>query len=437
MTVDTKRLYDKTYVEQYSQDKQEPEWMTALRLRALEQADALELPKPDKTNITRWNFTQFKHTAEAKPEPITSLNDLPEALQDFIDQEDVTENLLIQRNQSVAYASISQELKDKGVIFTDIFTALRDHEELVKRYYMKDAVSIDEHRLTALHAALMNGGIFVYVPRNVQIETPLQTIFWQEDPEAALFNHVLVVADESSSLTYVENYVSNNDEQQTVANVVTEVIAQNNAKISFGAVDHFAAGTTTYMNRRGVAYRDATIDWALGQMNDGHTVFENVTHLVGDNSATHPKTVTVGSGNQVVNFTTKTVHSGLDTDAHILQHGVMKDKATSIFNAIGKIYNGASRSNAEQESRVLMLSEKARGDANPILLIDENDVTAGHAASVGRVDPMQLYYLMSRGVSKEEAESLIIFGFLAPVVNLLPIESVKKQLTQVIERKLS
>ena len=114
----------------------------------------------------------------------------------------------------------------------------------------------------------------------------------------------------------------------------------------------------------------------------------------------------------------------------------MKDSATSIFNGIGKIEHGATKSNAVQESRVLMLSEKARGDANPILLIDEDDVTAGHAASVGRVDPLQLYYLMSRGIPKQEAERLVIHGFLAPVVNQLPIEGVKKQLTEVIERKV-
>ncbi len=114
----------------------------------------------------------------------------------------------------------------------------------------------------------------------------------------------------------------------------------------------------------------------------------------------------------------------------------MKDQASSIFNGIGKIEHGASKSNAEQESRVLMLSEKARGDANPILLIDEDDVTAGHAASVGRVDPIQLYYFMSRGISKEEAERLVIHGFLDPVVKELPIEGVKKQLVDVIERKV-
>ncbi|WP_163971574.1 Fe-S cluster assembly protein SufD [Oceanobacillus halotolerans] len=434
MTVETKLPYDKDYINQFSGDHQEPEWMKELRLQALEQVDKLELPKPDKTKIGKWNFSRFKHTAQG--EKISSLTELPPEINDFLDKDNLPENIIIQRNHSVAYAAISQELKDKGVIFTDIFTAIKEHSDLVQRYYMKDAVSIDEHRLTALHAALMNGGVFVYVPKNVEIEDPLQVIFWQEDPEVALFNHVLVVADENSSVTYVENYISHNNEEETVANVVTEVIAQNNARISFGAVDNFASGTTAYNNRRGVAYRDATIDWALGQMNDGNTVSENVTHLIGDNSISNAKTVSVGRGNQSQNFTANIVHFGKNSEGYILQHGVMKDKATSIFNGVGKIEHGASKSNAEQESRVLMLSEKARGDANPILLIDEDDVTAGHAASVGRVDPLQLYYLMSRGITQKEAERLVIHGFLAPVVNQLPIESVKEQLTQVIERKV-
>ncbi|MEW9675966.1 Fe-S cluster assembly protein SufD [Lentibacillus sp. L22] len=434
MTVETRLPYDQAYINQFSQERNEPEWMREIRLHALEQADVLEMPKPDKTKIGKWNFSQFKHTAQG--ERISSLGELPAEIQEFLDRENKPENLIIQRNHTIAYASLTDELKEKGVIFTDIFTALTEHEDLVKRYYMKDAVSIDEHRLTALHAALMNGGVFVYVPKNVQLDTPLQSIFWQEDPEAAIFNHVLVVADENSSLTYVENYISSNHEEQTVANIVTEVIAQNNAKIAFGAVDNFAEGTTTYSNRRGVTYRDATIDWALGQMNDGNTVAENITHLVGDNSNSNAKMVSVGRGKQTQNFQSQIVHFGKNTEGYILQHGVMKDKSTAIFNGIGKIEHGASKSNAEQESRVLMLSERARGDANPILLIDEDDVMAGHAASVGRVDPVQMYYLMSRGITKTEAERLIIHGFLEPVVGQLPIESVKKQLSEVIERKV-
>lgn len=435
MTVVTKLPYDKDYISQYSSGKNEPEWMKSLRLKAFDQAESLEMPKPDKTNISKWNFSKFKHSAEGQA--INSLSDLPEELQAFFDEDNKPENLLIQRNETVAYATLSKDLADKGVILTDIFTAMRDHSDLVEKYYMKDAVQVDEHRLTALHAALLNGGVFVYVPKNVQVETPIQTIFWQEDPELALFNHVLVVADTGSELTYVENYISNNDSEETIANIVTEVIALDNAKILFGGVDHFAAGTTTYVNRRAAAYRDATVDWALGLMNDGNTVSENITHLIGDGSSTEMKAVTVGRGKQTSNITSKTVHFGKDSVGHILQHGVMTEAASSIFNGIGKIENGATRSDAVQESRVLMLSADARGDANPILLIDEDDVTAGHAASVGRVDELNLYYLMSRGLTRAESERLIIHGFLEPVVGVLPIESVKKQLTNVIERKIT
>ena len=163
---------------------------------------------------------------------------------------------------------------------------------------------------------------------------------------------------------------------------------------------------------------------------------ENTTNLVGEGSNSDAKTVVVGRGKQTQNFTTSIVHIWKNTEGFILKHGVMKDSASSFLTGLEKLKKVHPRANAVQESRVLMLSEKARGDANPILLIDEDDVMAGHAASVGRVDPMQLYYLMSRGITQAEAERLIIHGFLAPVVEKLPIEAVKRQLTEIIERKV-
>jgi len=393
------------------------------------------MPRPDKTKIDKWNFTQFdNHTV--KSEVFTSLAELPEEVKALIGDEAAAKNLYIQRNQTPAYISLSEELKAQGVIFTDIFTALREHSDLVQKYFLTEAVKTDEHRLIALHAALINGGAFLYIPKNVEIKEPIHSIYLHDHAEANLFNHVIVVADDNSSVTYVENYLSTLESANGVFNIVTEVVAKAGAKVQYGAVDTLAKGVTTYVNRRGSAGRDARIEWALGLMNEGNTISENTTNLVGDGAYGDTKTVVVGRGEQTQNFTTKVVHFGKNTEGYILKHGVMKDSASSIFNGIGHILHGASKSNAEQESRVLMLSEKARGDANPILLIDEDDVTAGHAASVGRVDPVQLYYLMSRGIPKKEAERLVIHGFLAPVVNQLPIEGVKKQLTAVIERKV-
>jgi Fe-S cluster assembly protein SufD len=435
MAVETKLPYDKQYVSQFSEKNGEPDWLKNLRLDALEQAESLPMPKPEKTNIKSWNFSDFKH--DVKGEEVKSVDQLPEEIKVFFDQDNQAENVILQRNHNVSYRSVSKELEQKGVIFTDIATAVKEHSDLVQKYFMRDAIKVDQNRLTALHAALLNGGVFIYVPKNVIIDDPLQVVFWQEDDEAALFNHVLLVADQGSEVTYVENYISHNNEKQAVANIVSEVIALDQARVSYGAVDNFAKGTTTYVARRGVAYRDAKIEWALGQMNDGNTVSENITNLMGDNSYAEAKAVTVGRGDQKQNFVANITHFGKHSEGFILTHGVMKDNASSIFNGIGKIEHGATKSNAEQESRVLMLSEGARGDANPILLIDEDDVTAGHAASVGRVDPIQLFYLMSRGISKAEAERLVIHGFLAPVVKQIPIEAVRKQLISVIERKVN
>ncbi|WP_210365229.1 Fe-S cluster assembly protein SufD [Bacillus sp. REN3] len=434
MTTETKLPFDQEYISSFSKEMNEPEWLTQLRVQSLGKAEGLAMPRPDKTKIDKWNFTQFEKLL-VKSDEFSSLNELPEDIKALVEQEALDNSLYVQRNNKPAYLQLSKEVQEQGVVFTDIFTAAREYSDLLKKHFMS-AVKPDENRLTALHAAFMNGGAFLYVPKNVHVKKPIQAIFLHDDAEANLFNHVLVVAEDNSSVTYVENYFSATESKSGLANIVTEVIAGSNAKVQYGAVDTLAAGMTTYVNRRGTADRDARIEWALGMMNDGNTISENVTNLVGDGSYGDTKSVVVGRGEQVQNFTTMVVHYGKNSEGYILKHGVVKDSATSIFNGIGKIEHGASKSNAEQESRVLMLSEKARGDANPILLIDEDDVTAGHAASVGRVDPLQLYYLMSRGIPKTEAERLIIHGFLAPVVNELPIEGVKKQLVEVIERKV-
>ncbi|MCF6138565.1 Fe-S cluster assembly protein SufD [Pseudalkalibacillus berkeleyi] len=434
-TNETKIAFDQSYVSDFSNQRNEPKWLTDLRLRGLELAESLPMPKPEKTKIDKWNFTQFQHIVKASE--VNSADDLPEYILNLIGKEDRTENFIIQRNSTPAFRQVSQELQDKGVIFTDIATAVQEHSELVEKYFMNQAVSVDEHRLTALHAALLNGGVFVYVPKNVEIEVPLQSVFVQEDAEAALFNHVLVVAEDNSSVTYVENYLSHSDDQQSVANIVAEVYAGPNARVQFGAVDNFAKGVTTYVNRRGHVERDGKIEWSLGQMNDGNTISDNTTNLVGDGSYADTKTVSIGRGDQKQNFVIRVNQWGKQSDAQLLAHAVMKDNSSAIFNGIAKIEHGATKANSEQTERVLMLSEKARGDANPILLIDEDDVTAGHAASVGRMDPLQMFYLMSRGISKHEAERLVIHGFLAPVVNELPIEGVRKMLTEVIEGKVN
>lgn len=415
-------------------ERGESDLLISKKKEALEKFNNLDMPKPDKTKITKWDF--FTVSKPVVDSPVyDGLDELPEAVKNLLDIEN-TKNIYVQHNNTPAYLQVSDELKEQGVIIENIIEASHNHPELVEKYFMTDGVKIDDHKLTAYHAAMLNGGLFVYVPKNVQVPDPVQMVVLHDDVDASLFNHVLIVAEEGSELTYVESYLSTVDQSKEQINIISEVIANDNAKVDYGTVDFLAEGMTGYINRRGVVYRDATVDWALGLMNDSNVINDNTTYLIGDNSKSDLKIVVVGRGSQTLNFTSEIVQYGKDSAGHILKHGVMKDSASSIFNGIGHIKHGGTRSDAQQESRVLMLSEKARGDANPILLIDEDDVTAGHAASVGRVDPIQLFYLMSRGISQREAERLVIHGFLDPVVRKLPIESVRNQLKEVIELKV-
>ncbi|EHJ08669.1 Fe-S cluster assembly protein SufD [Staphylococcus simiae] len=434
MTTDILNISEEQLVD-YSKAHKEPSWMTELRKKALKLTETLEMPKPDKTKLRKWDFDSFKQH-EVTGKAYESLSELPESVKEIIDIEN-SKNLVIQHNNSLAYTQVSEQASSNGVIVEGLEEALINHSDLVQKYYMTEAVTVDEHRLTALHTALVNGGLFVYVPKNVVVEDPIQYVVLHDDEDASIYNHVIIVTEESAEVTYVENYLSNASGEGNQINIVSEVIAGANSNVTYGSVDYLDKGFTGHIIRRGMTERDASINWALGLMNEGSQIIDNTTNLIGDRSTSSLKSVVVGTGDQKINLTSKIVQYGKETDGYILKHGVMKEHASSVFNGIGYIKHGGTKSEANQESRVLMLSEHARGDANPILLIDEDDVQAGHAASVGRVDPQQLYYLMSRGISQQEAERLVIHGFLDPVVRELPIEDVKRQLRQVIERKIT
>ena len=434
MTTKTLNISEEQLVD-YSKAHNEPSWMTELRQKALKLTETLEMPKPDKTKLRKWDFDSFKQH-EVKGQSFSNLSELPEAIKKIIDVEN-TKNLVVQHNNALAYTQVSDQAQKNGVIIEGLSEALINHGELVQKYLMTDAVSVDEHRLTALHTALINGGVFVYVPKNVVVEDPIQYVVLHDDDNASFFNHVIIVTEESAEVTYVENYLSTASGEGNQLNIVSEVIAGANSNITYGSVDYLDKGFTGHIIRRGTTAADASINWALGLMNEGSQIIDNTTNLIGDRSTSELKSVVVGTGDQKINLTSKIVQYGKETNGYILKHGVMRENASSVFNGIGYIKHGGTKSNANQESRVLMLSENARGDANPILLIDEDDVEAGHAASVGRVDPEQLYYLMSRGISQKEAERLVIHGFLDPVVRELPIDDVKRQLREVIGRKVS
>ncbi|MGB7460758.1 MAG: Fe-S cluster assembly protein SufD [Carnobacterium jeotgali] len=415
-------------VQQFSVMQEEPLWMLELRKTALAKIDGLELPVFERVKYQRWplfevpDLFNYEEGILLAEDFLTGANDAPRVIQ--VGNQTVMEQL-------------PMEYIEQGVIFTDIFTALQEHPDVVEQVYMTLAVAHDEDKLTAFHTAFMTSGLFLYVPKNVVIEEPLEALYVQNSQvQNSWIKHVLIFADTNSEFTYVEKYETIGTEKNT-ANIIVEVIANPGAKVKYSAVDQLGENTTTYINRRGHILKDATIEWAMGVMNTGNVVADFDTDLIGEGAHSAVKIVAISMGKQIQGIDTRVTNYGRNTIGHILQHGVILDKSTLTFNGIGHIIKGAKGADAQQESRVLMLSEHARGDANPILLIDENDVTAGHAASVGRVDPEELYYLMSRGIPKQEAERLVIRGFLGFVIAAIPLKVMRDGLVDTIERKLS
>lgn len=410
----------------------EPTWLADDRQKALELAGKLELPVFEKTKIDRWNlhdYGQYKNS-----EPVASLGEVPAAIAELV-KEQQEGGLIIQRNSGAVYVKLNEELAAQGVIFTDLQTAVKEHGDLVKAH-LNTVVKAEENSLSALHAALWNGGVFAYVPKNVELNVPLQAVFLTDDETATFAPHVLLIAENHSSVTYVDNYVSADLSAPVIHNGAVEVIANAGAKVRYATVHQLGEQVTDISIRRASLGNDAVIEWIVGEMNNGNTASNTMSVLKGNGSNSDAKVIAVGSGSQKLNYTTQAQHFGKNSASQMITRAVMREEASSIINGITKIEKGATKADGQQTERVLMLSPKARGDANPILLIDEDDVTAGHAASVGQVNREQVYYLMSRGISRAEAERLIIYGFLAPVVSEIPLEGLQQQLQSLVERKL-
>ena len=412
----------KELIHEFSQLHAEPEWLANLRQQAFDKIDQLDLPVIERVKFHRWNLGDGR-ISDSKP-----LTNVP----DFMALGD---NLkFIQMGTQTVLEQLPADLAEQGVVFTDFHSALEEIPELVEKHFMS-AVKYDEDKLAAYHTAYFNSGAVLYVPDNVEIDQPIEGIFYQDSESDVPFNkHILIIAGKHSKVNYLERLETYGEGAVPVtANITVEVIAQAGTQIKFSAIDRLGENVTAYISRRGKLDNDAMIDWAIGVMNEGNVVADFDSDLYGNGSHADMKVVALSSGKQVQGIDTRVTNYGCNSIGNILQHGVILEKGTLTFNGIGHIIKGAKGADAQQESRVLMLSDQARSDANPILLIDENDVTAGHAASIGQVDPEDMYYLMSRGLDKATAERLVVRGFLGSVIVEIPVKEVRDEMIENID----
>lgn len=412
-------------IKNFSLSKAEPTWLSNLRLAAFDKLDSLALPVIERVRFHRWNLgdgTLLESELVGNVPDFTALDNHPK---------------LVQVGTQTVFEQLPHDLIEQGVVFTDFYSALEEIPDVIEQHF-SSAIKFDENKLSAYNNAYFNSAAVLYVPDNVEVEVPIEGIFYQDGKSNVPFNkRVLIIAGKNAKFNYLERFETiNGAEMEISANIAVEVIASAGSQIKFSAIDRLGGNVTAYISRRGRLEDNATIDWALGVMNEGNIIADFDSDLIGDGSHANLKAVALSSGRQVQGIDTRVTNYGRNSVGHILQHGVILERATLTFNGIGHIIRGAKGADAQQESRVLMLSDKARSDANPILLIDENDVTAGHAASIGQVDPEDMYYLMSRGLDKTTAERLVIRGFLGSVITEIPVKAVRDEMIDVIETKL-
>ncbi|VEE80184.1 Fe-S cluster assembly protein SufD [Streptococcus milleri] len=416
----------KETIKHFSQMHAEPEWLANLRQAAFDKIEELKLPIIERVKFHRWNL------GDGTLSESESLANVPDftALDNHLK--------LVQIGTQTVLEQLPADLAEQGVIFTDFYSALEEIPEIIEKHFMS-AVKYDEDKLAAYHTAYFNSGAVLYIPDNVEINQPIEGIFYQDSESDVPFNkHILIIAGKYSKVTYLERLETyGSGSVSATANITVEVIAQTGAQIKFSAIDRLGENVTAYISRRGKLDDDSMIDWAIGVMNEGNVIADFDSDLFGRGSHADMKVVALSRGKQIQGIDSRVTNYGCNSIGNILQHGVILEKGTLTFNGIGHIIKGAKGADAQQESRVLMLSDKARSDANPILLIDENDVTAGHAASIGQVDPEDMYYLMSRGLDQATAERLVVRGFLGSVIVEVPVKEVRIEMIETIDEILA
>ena len=402
----------------------EPNWFLNTRKLALYKSYTLPFPKLESMELERWNlFNVDFSTLRLENEGNVDIAEYGINSDDFA---------VVQKNNTIVHINIPEKYADK-VIIKDIFTAMNDDH--IKDSFMS-VVDYAESKVTAVHYTLLNAGLFIDVKDNAVIEEPLQYIVIS-DKEQSLFNHVTIQVGNNAKFNFIENYVNNQKEDKAPFSLVSEVVAHEGAQINYSSITNQPGEKRGTILRRGLTYRDSLINWNVAAMDEADVYHDNTTNILGDGSEANLKIVTLGVKEQKTYFNSEVVNQGLSSKGDILQHGVLLDRSHIVFNGVGFIVKGATGSNAYQSSRMLTLSSEAKADANPMLLIDENDVMAGHGASLGRIDEEQLYYLQSRGLTRKESSRLLVHGFLSPVISELTVDKIKELVTVLIDEKIN
>jgi len=414
-------------VEQISEMKSEPDWMRQLRLKALE----IFRQKPTPIwggELRDLNFDEIYYYMRAADRQGKTWDDVPADIKNTFEKLGIPEaerkflaGVGAQYESEVVYHSLREDLAAKGVIFTDTDSAVRDYPDLVREYY-GTIIPAHDNKFAALNSAVWSGGSFVYIPAGVKVDIPLQAYFRINAESMGQFERTLIIVEEGAQVHYVEGCTAPMYTTESLHSAVVEIVVKKGGRCRYTTIQNWASNIYNLVTKRAVAHEDALMEWVDGNLGSRLTMKYPAVHMVGKGARGEILSIAFAGKGQHQDAGGKVVHEAPYTSSRIISKSISKNGGRASYRGLLKIADGAKGSKSNVVCDALILDDLSRSDTYPYIEIDEDDVKVGHEASVSKIGEEQLFYLRSRGLSEAEAATMIVSGFIEPLVKELPME---------------
>ncbi len=422
-----KKGIDKNMVSQMSEIKGEPGWMRDIRLNALE----IFLQKPTPTwggRVGDINFDDIYYYVRPTDREGRTWEDVPEDIKKTFDRLGIPEaerkflaGVGAQYDSEVVYHSLKEDLERQGVLFLSPDQALQEHPDLLREYF-GTIIPPEDNKFAALNTAVWSGGSFVYVPPGVIVDVPLQAYFRINSENMGQFERTLIIVDEGAQVHYVEGCTAPTYSSESLHSAVVEIICKPGSRVRYTTIQNWADNVYNLVTKRAVAYKEATMEWVDGNLGSKLTMKYPSVYMLGEGAHAEILSIAFAGTGQHQDAGGKVVHGAPHTSSIITSKSISKDGGRSSYRGLVKVANGAKGARSKVVCDALILDKDSRSDTYPVMEIDESDVSIAHEASVSRIQEEQLFYLMSRGLSEAEASTMIVNGFIEPLVKELPME---------------
>jgi Fe-S cluster assembly protein SufB len=423
-----KRGLSEEVVRNISALKNEPEWMLDLRLKGLRLFGKKPMPNWG-ADLSGIDFDNIKYFVRSTEKQAASWDELPEDIKNTYDKLGIPEaekqrliaGVAAQYESEVVYHKIREDLEEKGVIFVDTDTGLREHEELFKEYF-GSVIPVGDNKFAALNTATWSGGSFIYVPPNVNVEIPLQAYFRINTENMGQFERTLIIVDENSYVHYVEGCTAPIYSSDSLHSAVVEIIVKKGARCRYTTIQNWSNNVYNLVTKRAVAYEGATMEWIDGNIGSKVTMKYPAVYLMGEHAKGETLSVAFSGEGQHQDAGAKMVHLAPHTSSTVISKSVARGGGRTSYRGLVQIEEGAHGSASTVKCDALLVDQISRSDTYPYVDVREDDVSMGHEATVSKVSDDQLFYLMSRGLGEDEAMAMIVRGFVEPIARELPME---------------